>query len=449
VTIIVTCIVLLGILVGCRQVVGIESSAKPDGTVTSCGNASSYGAEAACADCTVTSCCREAASCSAIPRCNEMMLCLRSCSSQDAQQQDASAEGTCATDCRSRFADVYGSKEATTLTSCRASKCAGACSVQCGGYAYPSSRCAQCGNTNCCAQAATCLVDTDCAALVACERNCTTAGVEEDESACLHACELARPRGVSAARVFGACVSSACSTSCISSAWRCLDNKPAPETPAATTPTIALTIRFIDYETETPISSLSVRACRKEDGDCTSPLSAEEIKTDADGTAILRVPIRTADAEIYTEVKGEGYGPILLFLPPLAGDTAVGTIPIASQAAFLKLAAPIATPDPSKGTIVVSVRDCAGVRAGGVVFNASPSEGAAPFYILGRLPSSTGVATDDDGFGAGGFVNLKARTTITIQASVRENGLTLQPASVFVRPTTLGYTHVEIYATNR
>jgi hypothetical protein len=404
-------------LVECRQLAGID-----DPNLQACGVAF---AGPSCADCMRTSCCAQIEPCAGEASCRDFQTCAAGCSMGDV---------ACTSACRTRVPTGYDAK-AASLQTCEVAHCSTACKVACGGYVYPNPSCAACGIAQCCDLATKCMGDGNCSVLAACERACPVS----DES-CLRLCELAHPDGVADERALGACVRTHCSASCIAPKWACLEHPPT--TPPATGPNITLTYTFLDYVTLLPLAGLKVRACRATDVSCEStPLLADAVLTDVAGQAVLSLASNSFDG--YVEVSGPGYGPVLEHHPALTRDFVAPITLIPSSTMLQSFANAIAPLDPSLGMLIVTVRDCNGDPPAGVRLAIQPA-GGVPFYFTAHVPSASATATDDDGYGSGGFVNVKVNTAITVDAIVAENGLSYAPQHLLLRAGT--YSHLTMYA---
>jgi hypothetical protein len=405
---------------GCRQAAGIED--EPEFETRSCGV--SFTPEA-CAACMGSSCCAPTAACAAAPECQPFTSCAFACPSGDI---------ACATSCRARFPAGAG-EAAASLESCKASSCREACQVSCGGYVYADAACGACGVAKCCDLATECMEDLECARLIACEHACAV-----DDRSCLGLCEIAHPDGVAHERAFGACLASSCAVSCIPPKWECLRHIVTAR-PPATAPAIRITYTFRDYETSRALVGLSVRACLGTDLQCTQPIVAPVV-TDGNGQATLQFGGNLFDG--YAEVTGLGYGPVLLYFPPLSKDFVTRPMPIPSTFTLAKLSAAIVPAQPDRGRMVVQLLDCSGEPAPGARVALDPSEGSTGFYFSERIPSL--AATETDAFGAvAGFANVKADTALTLRTTIVENGLTYAPVVVAARPGA-GLTFVQMYA---
>ena len=91
---------------------------------------------------------------------------------------------------------------------------------------------------------------------------------------------------------------------------------------------IRITYRFADYVTLRAVPDLTVLACGRTDVACASPLASTT--TDQLGIAVLQLAGNAFDG--YAEVSGAGYGPVLLYMPPLSKDFVTLTLGIVTNA---------------------------------------------------------------------------------------------------------------------
>jgi hypothetical protein len=360
-----------------------------------------------------TSCCDEARACAADADCTDLAACAGAC---------APGDFPCDAACRTRHAAGYGASGAA-LEACKAARCGTACQLACGGYVYADPECASCSEAHCCSAVAACMTDATCTVLEACERACAP-----DDHACAEECEVTHPDGVTASRAFSACLAAQCPAPCTTE-WACLRHPSAPSPTVG--PGITLGYTFVDYETRQPIQGLRVRACGASDFDCAGAL-ANAGPTGNDGVATLAIPSHTFTG--YVEAYGRSdYVAALLFLPGISHDFTVPPQVIPRVSTYQSLLTAITTADPSRGTIIVAAKGCTGNPAPSVKFGVEPPDGAVPFYFASQVPSAVATATDDDGFSAGGFGNVKTGTELTVQGTVNDIGLTYAPQHAFVR----------------
>ena len=313
---------------------------------------------------------------------------------------------------------------------------ASACEVdKCGGYVYADPACGACGVASCCAESASCVGNTECSALAACERSC-----EPGADTCLLSCELAHPDGVSAGRAFGTCLATNCATSCVQPQWACLKH---PTTPAPPAGPISITYTFGDYVTLRPVPGLTVRACGETDNACASPLVSAT--TDEHGVAVLQLAATSFKG--YAEIRGGDYGPVLLWLPPLSKSFVTPSLGIATNTIFMPIKSLIAPVKVDSSTLLVRAHDCAGAPAAGVHFQIDGD--GTPFYFANGTPSKTATVTDGQGTvtgGYGGFVNVTPLISNNVVATVPQLGLSYAPRAIAARPGSMGYTEVVLYA---
>ena len=194
-------------------------------------------------------------------------------------------------------------------------------------------------------------------------------------------------------------------------AWSCLD-----EPPKETTSSGSFTATFLvrDTVSQEPKVGVSARACRRLDVKCTEGISGTAV-TDAMGQASLVVP---SGFNGYARFDDPAIASTLFFFdPPMHADRPALGVSVATPETTAGLAALTgAQPDSSLGVALVTVLDCFGKPAEGVVVTAEGIGGAAKaFYVRNGLPSTTAGATDATGYS--GFVNA-APGTGSFSASV-------------------------------
>ncbi len=404
---------------GCRGIVGIEDGPPTKIAATppspSACNATAK-TEAACAACLTGRCCTPLESCAALGGCADFVGCIQPCA----------GDAICAETCRRRFPTAYvgdvGSAIAS-VESCTASRCEGECRVGCGGYVHADAKCAGCMARTplCCENGRTCMKNTECAALVACERTCAP---HDDQ--CLLDCELAHPEGVAAQRALGSCLQDNCADSCIEPRWACL---PPPPPPPGTLATLRVTYRFVDYPFNFRVQNLRVRLCRKAFGATCSEIAHKD--TNAAGEVWFDVTGPTFDE--YAEVTGAGYARTVVYLPRISSDF-VAFLGVVQNDVFPDLAKEKVgvVLDETKGNLLVNVVDCFGDPADGVQFElGSPNEGARAYYFQGGEPNKDAKATDKaPSTGAyAAFLNLESGS-VSVDAHVAKNQLPYGRATV-------------------
>jgi hypothetical protein len=305
--------------------------------------------------------------------------------------------------------------------------------LTCGGYVFANDACAACGVAMCCEAATACASDGECAALVDCERACA---VTDDD--CLGLCELAHPNGVSLERTLGACTTAKCASSCITPQWACLEHPVSLPPPVSF---VTILYRFSDYATTKPIPNVLIRICGGTDFDC-AVTQQGPFFTDAQGLAVVET--YTTPGGTYTELSAAGYPTILVFFP-IPSVSLTLQVPLPNQMTYQQVVDQIAAPQPDRGMVLAIPHDCTAGSAAGVSFSVAPSDGTTPWYFKNSVPSASATETDSHaGFSAGGYVNVKSLTALTLGAKVVENGLAFPTAVPFVRPG--GISYVFMYA---
>jgi hypothetical protein len=426
------------VIVGCRGIVGIEdgppTSLVPDAATCAVPFAA---AGADCAQCLATSCCEEGERCKSAPQCGDLSGCLLACTARDI---------ACESLCRARFPKGYG-VEGASLDSCKATHCARACEVTCGGYVYAEAECGNCGNTRCCDVATACMNDVECAMLAACERACPVA-----DSSCLGMCELAYPDGVTRERAFGTCLTEFCSPTCIAPKWACL--VPPIETPApATGINFTVTYRLFGYGPGglDGQGGFRVQACGTTDVEaCAQPIAGPVFTNDF-GQAKLE--LKGDPFNGYAKITKAGFAPVFVYLPRDLAKDFVADVGVVAEDTFAGLANAVLSPqtlESDRANLLVSVVDCAGGSAAGVKFQIADAAGSTQFYFGDGLPDKTRTQTKDDmEIGSvGGFLNVRGGTGagITVRATVAENGLAYSERTVQAPIEPNGYTLLLLYA---
>jgi hypothetical protein len=141
----------------------------------------------------------------------------------------------------------------------------------------------------------------------------------------------------------------------------------------------------------TPIPGAAIHACTQIDFGCMNPF--DDSVTDDGGIAILPVP--SGFTGFYEVPNAPGFNPSLLFRPPQFVDQ---TQPQGlADSTDITLAGAVAgvTQDPNLSFAIVSVSDCTGASAGGIVFNVgSPGPNETVVYLLNSIPSKSATQTD-------------------------------------------------------
>jgi hypothetical protein len=370
-----------------------------------------------CAACMDQSCCAEARNCSTDLACQEASDCLVSCT-------DAA--------CRARCGVFYSLPDSLVdLRSCRIRECATACGSSCGEFATSVSACQACRQANCCSQGSTCASNKGCAALDLCRSTCLS-------STCSTDCEAKHPEGIGDFSAWFACTDQ-CASSCQpGQSWECLDRPiiwPKPKGAG----NITFSVTFVDFASERPFVGTLVKACAKLDFPCAAPHS--QATTDIDGIVTLRVPVGLVGFDGYLDIRGgkiDGTGstsfPALLYpLPFIIADGWRGRNQILSEEEFAGFAVATGTTlDPTRGHFAANAADCAFGPAAGVSFLVdSADQRTQSFYLVGGVPGTTALATDQSAIG--GFINLPAKLALVRAFSAPANGKSMGSITFIVR----------------
>jgi hypothetical protein len=420
----------------CRQIAGIpdqpainaaDDAGAEAGAEAGASCAVSLGTSA-CDLCSASSCCAESMACAGAPGCNDLAQCLRACGVDDGGTQTSACIAKCVAQ-----TDGGVAKEALDLRACQATRCAAACGVACGGYAYSSATCATCSQApdHCCAVESACTSDPECAALLACELPCG------GDASCLQACELARPGAVSKARTFTSCTSSSCPGACVAQQWLCLEKTTTKPFGGNVDVTYAFTAlgKQMPNGFPVPLVGLQLRLCNAATlATCnlvTGPNVVNSAITDANGEATMTFPVGFFG---YAEITGGDYGPILAYIPPPSSDVALPTLPLPTHTDLGFIESMVTGHDhqPGKGSMLIVPKACDRGLAPGVSLSIMPKGGAVPFYFAGQLESSTATETDKGPFSAGGFFAVTPGAII-LDATVVESNLPFHSMAVGVR----------------
>lgn len=209
--------------------------------------------------------------------------------------------------------------------------------------------------------------------------------------------------------------------------WACLD-QPASGPPSSTA-TVHVILNVVDLLTKKPLAGLSLTLCAKLDANCSLPVA--QYQSTEGGQIDVEMP---AGFDGYLQAEGSGIYPTLIFPPNTSKQRAPGTIPLvpASFIGTMFSGIGVASIGAERSTILTTALDCLGRPASGMILANQPTDDqTVPYVLEGGLPSRTARATDSTG--SGGFVNVKAGSTVitsTIAASSRLVGT----VAVQVRP---------------
>jgi hypothetical protein len=429
---------LFTLLPGCKQVLGLnertEGLQNTDGgnvvikpVPGVCGGL--LHASDACAACMDANCCDLATACGQDPTCDPAYDCNTSCGD----------DGTCRARCNTFFTR---SDSFVEVSACRETQCRAQCGLSCGGLSYAAPGCDQCvkEKATCCQTVAKCVGNADCVKLDLCRTNCIAGSMS-----CPTDCERMYSGGIDDLAPTLDCISNQCVEVCQPGRnWSCLDTRtPWLKPKSAGDVTITVTIADIYYET--PFVGSKVKACRKADRDCTTPL--QEVVSGPDGLVTLTIPLGAVGFDGYLDITGGNNGmggqagqiyPAIWYpMPPIVSAGWRGRIQFVSYGSLDLLALLTgAKIDPMRGHFAANAQDCNFASASGVSFESDKADGnTTPFYFIGGVPKTDAKETDPLS-GIGGFINLPAGQLTLITPSLMINGekKTLGSPAYIIRP---------------
>lgn len=210
--------------------------------------------------------------------------------------------------------------------------------------------------------------------------------------------------------------------------WACIGRVPEPVAGAS----YDAAIRVLDLIAQKPPSAGSVKLCNTFDPACAGPILGVAVPPDG----IVKSTVSSSFKGFFL-IETPNLRPTLYFVDTGLQSATPATVALLSTAASQALNASLkATPDPSSGSVQLSVNDCTGKRARGVSFEVEPRDGAIPFYVVGSVV--TPAATSTDGGGSGGFANLK-EGTVTVTAKVESTGVVFARIATLIRSTAITY----------
>lgn len=168
-------------------------------------------------------------------------------------------------------------------------------------------------------------------------------------------------------------------------------------------PRLTLALNVLDISTRTVPSNLAVRACLITDLDCTRPITDT---LQADATGIVTIPLAVG-MTAYLEIEADGIAPALFPLPGTLSQELAALLQQQPLVVIPSGAESIAEPirsqsEPTAGSVVVTVSDCAGQAAAGVRLELDTA--AVPFSIVdGLLVMNRSTTTAS---AVAGFVNV-------------------------------------------
>lgn len=353
---------------GCRQIAGVEDREPP----RSC-SASAPGSES-CSACLSTACCDELEACGDDPACT--------------------GEGKL-------------SELAVELRVCRATSCAEACELECGGAGVPVVGCQECGRA-CCASAEECARSRACGLLEVCQAACGS-----NDVACREACVNAHPQGASLSRAIDDCVAASCDQV---ADWSCIG---AVDWFTPTEPEIPIRLYLLDNATDAPLGGLEVRGCYGSDVDCTSPFVLKE--TTQFGEVVVDRPVSPPGS--YVAYGGGEYLQHQRFFFPPPSIFQRFDLPVVRVDDFADLyAASGWTLEPGRGSLWITIVDCKGLPAAGVTLSASTADELTKIVYPSAAQLDLG-ATDESGQVM--LINLPAGSTAltaTVTSLCKDSG---------------------------
>lgn len=222
------------------------------------------------------------------------------------------------------------------------------------------------------------------------------------------------------------CAESVCQES---TSWACLAT-PAVAPVTGTQFKVSFLVR--DAVTQRPKVGLSVRLCRRLDVACVDAVSSV-VTVDEQGNAAFQVD---AGFNGYARFDGGDSLPGMYFFnPPVERDTMGIVISLSSPATAAGLASLTGvTLESDRGIVLLSVVDCTGTPASGIVLASTQQDARArTFYSQQGFPSAMATTTDDSGYG--GIVNASPGT-ITFSALLEQNGKKIDETTVLVQAGT-------------
>ncbi len=427
-TVVVGGVVAIG-AVACQTVLAIDGDVTvASHVVEACGVSLPAGA---CQACVASKCCAELGACAGNAGCKPYETCLLGCGGDYA----------CRAKCQAAYPIAAG-PDVPTVDRCVAAECETECGVTCGtpgafvgGDAAVG--CQECLVARVCGTVEACGRNLDCAELTRCVDGCVVPD-------CLFTCLDAHEAGVPLFTPVLIQAGTACHAACaLGSNWECVGKVTWQ---FATSATSTMVLNLVDAGTLNAIAGSTVRACRRDDVSCSSPLATAV--ADAKGRAALTMAAAGIGFQGYFEITTPDYTPTLYFLAyPLTEPHGEATVALSKPSTMMSSAALVGvTLDPSRGTVAVFARDCFFALGGqDVVVTADGiDDKTAERYFTGNGYSATATQTDGSGFVV--FFNAPI-TNVTVHAKPIVTGVESSKVTVFVRAGTTSY--IEAFPTPR
>jgi hypothetical protein len=378
----------LGVVVACRQVAGIQEE-PPQDVKTTCG----LPYAGSCGTCIERACCDAARACAGSALCAA------------AARVDAACIAECGTniDCRARcyvernagekLSPRSAPPETTAMTMCILTSCESECARLCGGNVFgaggfvdvsQTQACTECVVQNACEPTRDFARSSECAELGRCSSSCTTPD-------CRDGC-VGKLSDQGRAIVERAGKANApCQTTCgAGTDFTCLGHVGWPN---AKSDHVELRI-YVD-RLSAPVADADVAFCS--DYDCTRPTQTG--KTGPDGRLMMRFPVGFGGLGGYLLVTSPKSVPVLTFYTyPLTEPVVDVFIPAfdPSQVADALKAVGVVQ-DPSRGYVIADVQDCQGSAAAGVKVTTSGDPIAQEYYAANGAPARGATSTARDG----------------------------------------------------
>jgi hypothetical protein len=213
------------------------------------------------------------------------------------------------------------------------------------------------------------------------------------------------------------CLAGTCVSAADGDRWLC----PEPSIPAATSGLLDYSFRVYEFVSRRPPETLTVKACRTNDVECSAAVAAFTATT-PDGQVSLQLPVGFVG---YFQLDASGALSQRFYLTRPVRESQVHRDVQLISPATRSLLSGVAgkSAKASRGLVIIEAVDCAGQPAGGVHFEENTGD-AQPFYIVNLLPTisvTSSVRDEANNIASAGFFNAKPGL-MTITASLGEEG---------------------------